>query len=192
MRNSMIKMEDFIAEDNPILRMQAEAVSFPLSEEIKELASKMRQFLINSQDEEIAEKYGLRAGVGVAAPQLGISKQIFALYITEMDEEGNLTKVSMDEIMINPQIISHSVQRTALREGEGCLSVRRPVEGLVPRPRRVKVKYQNLDGHDKVVRLKDYEAMVVQHEIDHLKGIMFYDYINEEAPWFQEDDVELI
>lgn len=192
MRNRMITMEDFIAEDHPILRLEAEEVTFPLSDEDKELMLNMREFLINSQDEEIAEKYNLRAGVGVAAPQLGISKQIFAVYIQDFNEEGEATELILDEILINPQIISHSVQQSALREGEGCLSVRRPVPGLVPRPTRVKVKYYNIEGQEKTLRLRDYEAMVVQHEIDHLKGIMFYDHINEDAPWYQADDLNLI
>lgn len=192
MRNSMITMEDFIPEADPILRAAAEPVEFPLSEDLKETAMKMRQFLINSQDAEIAEEYGLRPGVGVAAPQIGLSKQLFAIYITDFDEDGNPTDPTIDEIMINPKVLSHSVQRAALKEGEGCLSVPREVPGIVPRPKRVTIEFQTTDGTKKTVRLKDYEAVVIQHEIDHLKGIMFYDHINSEDPWKQEEDVTLI
>ena len=98
----MITMKDFVPEKDPILREHAQEVSFPLSKEDYELATKMREFLINSQDEAMAEKYQLRPGVGVAAPQIGQSKQIFAIYIMDYDEEGNPTEPKVDQIVINP------------------------------------------------------------------------------------------
>lgn len=179
----MITMKDFIAENNPILRQEAEAVEFPLSADLLKLCEEMRTFLINSQDEETAEKYGLRAGVGLAAPQLGVSKQIFAIYLTEYDEETDEEIVIMDEILINPKIKSHAVQQIAIREGEGCLSVPRDVPGLVPRSKRVRIEYQDRDGKVHELKLRNFQAIVVQHEIDHLKGIMFYDHINSKNPW---------
>lgn len=188
----MITMKDFIAEDDPILRKEAEAVSFPLDSETLELIEKMREFLKNSQDEEIANKHGLRPGVGLAAPQLGVSKQIFAVFLMEYDEEGNPIEPIIDQVFINPKIISHSVQKAALREGEGCLSVPRNVDGYVPRPKRVKITYQDINGEEHSLREKDYIAMVLQHELDHLKGILFYDYINPDNPWHKEADLDLL
>lgn len=188
----MITMKDIIEEGHPTLRQVAEPVEFPLSEEMRQTALKMHEFLVNSQDEEIAEKYGLRAGVGLAAPQINVNKQIFAVHIVGYDEETEETDVILSEIIFNPRIVSHSVQRVALRDGEGCLSVNRPVEGLVPRPRRVRIRYQDIEGNEKELRLSDYEAIVAQHELDHLKGIMFYDHINEQAPWDQPEDVTLL
>ncbi|XJS11405.1 peptide deformylase [Aerococcaceae bacterium WGS1372] len=188
----MITMKDFIPENNDILREQADKVEFPLDEETKQIAQEMRQFLINSQDEEIAKKYGLRAGVGLAAPQLGIKKQIFAVYLMDSDEDGNPIEPIIDEIFINPTIVKHAVMKVALKEGEGCLSVPREVPGIVPRPKRVTIKYYNLDGEEKEIRLKDYEAIVVQHEIDHLKGILFYDHINSSSPWVKDENTTLI
>lgn len=187
----MISMKDFIPEEDPILRMRAEEVSFPLSEEEKDLIDHMREFLKNSQDEELAEKYDLRPGVGVAAPQLGVSKQIFVVYLVDYDEEGQVSEVLMDQAFINPKIKSHSVQLAALDQGEGCLSVPREVPGLVPRPKRVTLTYQDLEGESHQVKLRDYQAIVVQHELDHLKGILFYDHINEEDPW-DHQGIELI
>ena len=192
MRNNMITMKDFVPEKEPILREQARPVEFPINEELKETAVAMRQFLINSQDPKIAEKYNLRPGVGVAAPQIGIDQQIFAVYLMDYDEEGNETEPLIDEIFVNPKIISHAVQKVALKEGEGCLSVPREVPGIVPRPKRVTVKYNDLEGNEKKIRLKDYEAVVVQHEIDHLKGILFYDHIDEKTPWEPDEDTTLI
>lgn len=192
MRNNMITMKDFVPEKEPILREQAKPVEFPINEELKETAVAMRQFLINSQDSEMAEKYNLRPGVGVAAPQIGIDQQIFAVYLMDYDEEGNETEPLIDEIFVNPKIISHAVQKVALKEGEGCLSVPREVPGIVPRPKRVTVKYNDLEGNEKKIRLRDYEAVVVQHEIDHLKGILFYDHIDEKTPWEPDEDTTLI
>lgn len=185
-------MNDFISEDDPVLRQIAAKVEFPLSEEEKTLIQEMREFLINSQTPEIAEKYGLRPGVGVAAPQLGISKQIFAIYLTEIDEDGEVSDVLVDEIVINPRIIKHSVKKAALKDGEGCLSVPRDVPGLVPRPRRITLEYQDQTGETIQVKLKDYSAIVFQHEIDHLKGILFYDHIQEHDPFRADEDTTLL
>ena len=86
-------------------------------------------------------------------------------------------------MLINPKIMSHSINMIYLPEGEGCLSVNRPVPGFVPRYERIKVKAYDIDGHEIIVQLQGYGAIVVQHEIDHLNGIMFYDRINKEHPF---------
>ncbi|MCZ4344393.1 peptide deformylase, partial [Sphingomonadaceae bacterium G21617-S1] len=75
-------------------------------------------------------------------------------------------------ILVNPKIVSHSVQQTCLSDGEGCLSVDREVPGYVPRHKRVTLEYYELSGEKKKVRLRDFPAIVVQHEIDHLNGVM--------------------
>lgn len=187
----MITMKNFIAENNPILRQEAKTVSFPLSQEEKDLIKEMREFLINSQNEDLADKYDLRPGVGLAAPQIGVAKQICVVYLTEEDEETGQETVLLDQVIINPKIKSHAVQQVAIKEGEGCLSVPRDVPGLVPRPKRVKFEYSDMEGNRHVMKLKDFEAIVVQHELDHLKGIMFYDHINPQNPWLAQG-IELI
>lgn len=185
-------MKDFVPEDDPILHREAAEVSFPLSAEDRQLALDMRQFLINSQNDEVAEKYDLRAGVGLAAPQLGYDKKIFCVYLEAYDEENDSTEVMMDEIVINPRIIKHSVKKAALKDGEGCLSVNREVPGLVPRPKRVTLRYYNLDGDELEIKLTDYEAMVFQHEFDHLKGIMFYEHISDQDPWANDGSIAIL
>lgn len=179
----MIKMSDFVSENSELLRQVMEPVSFPLSDDDRKLIEDMRQYLVQSQNEELAAKYGLKPGVGLAAPQIGYNKQIFVVYVEEYDENGNQIGPSLDQIFINPKIISHSVQQVALKEGEACLSVPREVPGFVPRSKRITIKFQDLDGNYQEKKFKDFEAIVVQHEADHLKGIMFYDHINEEEPW---------
>ena len=175
----MITMKDIVLEGHPALRKRAEKLTFPLTEEQQELAKEMLEFLHNSQNPEIAEKYELRAGVGLAAPQLGKSIQMIALLVPGFEDEEPI----LNEVWINPRIMRESVKKACLKEGEGCLSVERDVPGIVLRSERVTVKYQDVNGDEFVRTLTDYEAIVVQHEIDHLNGVMFYDRINEKDPF---------
>ncbi|MEQ9763528.1 peptide deformylase [Streptococcus jiangjianxini] len=191
----LIDMNDIIREGNPTLRAKAENVTFPLSDQEVILGEKMMQFLKHSQDPVMAEKLGLRAGVGLAAPQLDISKRIIAVLVPNPeDEEGNPPKeaYSLQEVMYNPKIVAHSVQDAALADGEGCLSVDRAVEGYVVRHSRVTVEYFDKDGQKHKVKLRGYNSIVVQHEIDHTNGIMFYDRINQDNPFAIKDDMLIL
>ena len=182
----LIDMDDIIREGNPTLRAVAEDVTFPLSDQEIILGEKMMQFLHYSQDPVMAEKLGLRGGVGLAAPQLDISKRIIAVLVPNPeDADGNPPKeaYSLQEVMYNPKVVAHSVQDAALGDGEGCLSVDRNVPGYVVRHARVTVEYFTKDGEKKRIKLKGYNSIVVQHEIDHTNGIMFYDRINLNNPF---------
>ena len=182
----LIDMDDIIREGNPTLRAVAEDVTFPLSDQEIILGEKMMQFLHHSQDPVMAEKLGLRGGVGLAAPQLDISKRIIAVLVPNPeDADGNPPKeaYSLQEVMYIPKVVAHSVQDAALGDGEGCLSVDRNVPGYVVRHARVTVEYFTKDGEKKRIKLKGYNSIVVQHEIDHTNGIMFYDRINPNNPF---------
>lgn len=168
---SMLTMNDIIREGHPTLRKVAEEVKLPPTDEEKELLRKMMEFLANSQDPEMAEKYNLRPGVGLAAPQINVSKRMIAVRCE--DHRGELMELGL----FNPKIVSHSIETTFLENGEGCLSVDREVKGIVPRYARIKVEATTLEGEKITLRLKGYPAIVFQHEIDHLNGIMFYDRI---------------
>lgn len=176
-------MDDIIREGNPILRQVAKEVSLPATDEEKDTLKNMLEFLKNSQDEKIAEKYHLRAGIGLAAPQLGISKRMIAIFLD--DDNGK----HYEYMLFNPKIISESVENTFLEGGEGCLSVDREVPGYVPRHARVKVKAFDIDGKPVTLRLKGYPGIAVQHEIDHLNGILFFDHINKDDPFTIPDHV---
>lgn len=182
-------MKDIIKEGHPTLRMVAKELTLPISDEEKQLGKDMLQFLKNSQDTEIAEEYSLRAGVGLAAPQLDISKRMIAVHIPGVEETD---EPIISTVMINPKIVSHSVQSACLTEGEGCLSVDREVPGYVPRHSRITLTYYDLEGNSHKMRLKNYQAIVIQHEIDHINGIMFYDHINKEHPFKIDDAVKVI
>ena len=68
-------------------------------------------------------------------------------------------------------------------EGEGCLSINREVEGIVPRYARITVEAQDLDGNSFRVRVREDIAIAFQHEIDHLNGILFIDKIDPKNPF---------
>lgn len=185
----MYLMKDITRDGDPVLRQEAADIQFPLSAEDRKLADDMMEYLVISQDETENEKYKLRPGVGLAAPQVGASKRMAAILVPgEFEDDEPLFK----GVISNPVIISHSVQDGALDMGEGCLSVDEDVAGFVPRHDRITVRFQNLDGETVKLRLKDYPAIVFQHEIDHLHGVLYYDHINQSEPWAENEDVKYI
>lgn len=183
----MILMHDIVRDGNHVLRQVGKELTFPLNDKYKKLAEDMMQYLINSQDPKIAEKHQLRAGVGLAAPQVGESVQMAALLVP--DDQGNII---FKETFVNPKIISESVRRTCLSEGEGCLSVDKDIQGYVPRAYKLKIKYQTVDGDQKQISLKGYPAIVASHEIDHLNGHLFYDRIDKKNPFSLDEDTVVI
>ncbi|GBG04691.1 peptide deformylase [Lactobacillus rodentium] len=183
----MILMHDIVRDGDPVLRKVAKPLSFPLSDEDKKFAEEMMEYLVNSQDPKIAEKHQLRAGVGLAAPQVGRSIQMAALLVPNNEGE-----IIFKEVFVNPKIISESVRQACIAEGEGCLSVDQDIEGYVPRPDKLKIHYYTVDGEEKTIRLKDYPAIVASHEIDHLNGHLFYDRINKENPFNLAEDTVVI
>lgn len=180
-------MKDIVRDGDPILRKTAEKVKFPLSEKDKKLAQDLMEYLEVSQDEKQAEKLHLRAGVGLAAPQVGVS-EMMASVLVPADEDSESDKPVFKDVIINPLIVSNSVQRGALTEGEGCLSVDKDIPGYVHRSARITLDYQDVDGKKHEVRLRNYPAVVCQHEIDHLHGILFYDHINKDNPFKKEEN----
>lgn len=169
----MLTMKDVIREGHPSLETRSLEVKLPLDEETKQTLKDMRTFLINSQDDDLREKYDLRPGVGLAAPQINILKRMIAIYTT--DETGEQLH---DYLMVNPKILSHSVKETYLPGGEGCLSIDRDVEGVVPRYQKVTVKTHLYDSEKDTLKevtlnFKGYLSIVFLHELDHLNGILF-------------------
>ncbi len=175
--------KDILKDPHPLLREKCAKVEFPLSEEDKRLYDGLREYVINSLDEELCEKYDLSPAVGIAAPQVGALKQMCAVYIE--DEDG---KAVIDQVLINPRIIAHSVEKTFIDNGEACLSIPDEHKGIIQRYAYIKVRYQDINGNTKVMEQEDFFAVVFQHEIDHLSGILFYDHINEDAPFKAESN----
>lgn len=132
---------NILDEKNKILRTVSKEVVFPLSSEDEKLIFDAIKYLELSQDDKIAEKYDLRAGMGLAFVQLGVPKRIFV--IANKNEDDTFE----EHIVINPVIKSASEELVYVGEGEGCLSINRPTTGIVPRHARVNVEYQDIKGN---------------------------------------------
>ena len=124
--------------------------------------------------------------MGMAFPQLGISKRI--IIIVHEHDDGKFDNY----VVINPVIVSNSSEMIAAEAGEGCLSVNRDVDGHIPRHARVTVEGFDEEGNKIRVRAREELAIAFQHEIDHLNGILFFDRINKDKPFFTEDEIRLI
>lgn len=179
-------MNDIIRDGHPVLRQTAEEVTLPASDEDKKVLSSLMEYIQNSQNPQIASELGIRPGIGMAAPQLNVSKRMIAVHV--QDGTGELYSYAL----FNPKIISHSVEQTVLSSGEGCLSIDEPHPGYVPRYARITVKGVDIDGNEVKLRLKGLPAVVFQHEIDHLNGILFYDHIDKENPMKIPEDAIII
>lgn len=179
-------MKDILDEKDKRLRQVSKEVIFPLSKEDKETIEKMIEFLRNSQIEEMAQKYHLRPGMGLAAIQLGIPKRYFVV-VNEYDEGQFETYV-----LINPKMISNSVEQIYVDSGEGCLSVNREVQGIVPRYARVTMEAYDTEGRKIHVRGREELAIAFQHELDHLNGIMFTDHIDPKNPFKGQNNMRAI
>ena len=172
-------MKNIIKEGNELLRKESVDVVLPLSTEDKNTLLEMVGYLFNSQNDAKAKELGLRPGVGLAAPQIGINKKMFTILCNDLEGKTWLMAV------INPKIIKKSKEMIYLPGGEGCLSVDRETCGITPRYKRITVEaylYNLQTGavDFKRFELKDYIAIVFQHEYDHLFGTLYVDTILDE------------
>lgn len=176
-----------VKDNNPIMRQKSEPVSLPLSAEDKNTLDEMLNYLKLSQDDEYAKKHNIRAGVGLAAIQIGLLKRMFVVYYESNNEEY------IQYQLVNPKIIEYSVRKCALQNGEGCLSVDSDYEGISHRYYKIKMQaFDALTNKDIVITARGYDAIVLQHEYDHLDGLFFYDRIDKANPNKQLINEELI
>ena len=174
-------MKDILDEKEKVLKKVSEEVEFPLTNEDKKTINDIIEFLTNSQIPELAEKYNLRPGMGLAAIQLGIPKRYFV--VVHEVEEG----IFDNYVIINPKIVSNSQEIIYVGEGEGCLSVNREVCGIVPRYARITIEGYDEEGRKIRVRGREELAIAFQHELDHLNGILFTDKIDKKNPYKNKD-----
>ena len=182
----MFKKLNILDEKDNRLRKISEDITFPITNDDKKLIQRMIDELTYSQIEEYEKKYNLRPGMGLAYPQLGINKRV--IVIVHEVEDG----IFDNYVVLNPKIVSHSEEMIAAEAGEGCLSVNRDVDGHVPRYARVTVEGYDEDGNKIRVRAREELSIAFQHEIDHLNGIIFYDRIDKNKPFFNENEIRLI
>jgi peptide deformylase len=116
-------------------------------------------------------------GIGLAAPQVGINKQLIVI-----DCEPN-NPANPPLVLINPQIISYGEQ--LCNDEEGCLSIP-GVYMNVTRPETIEVSYKDENGRPRKLKSSDFLARVIQHEMDHLNGVMFVDRVENSIALTQE------
>ena len=182
----MLKMNQILDEKDPKVRKENTDVTFPMDKNDIKIIDEMLDYLYNSQLEDVAEKLNLRPGMGLAAPQVGINKNFFV--VCHEEEPG----VFQDYVLINPKIISNSEELIYAETGEGCLSVNREVEGIVPRYARITIAGQDINGNPLKIRAREELAIAFQHEYDHLQGILFYDHIDPKNPYKNMDKMRAI
>lgn len=159
------------------LHQVSKEVTFPLSNKDKDSIKDMLKYLKMSQIDEYTKKYNLRPGMGLSYVQIGELKRIFVICDEVADNKFE------NYIVINPTITSVSEELIYVGEGEGCLSVNREVEGIVPRHARITIECYDEDGNKLKIRAREDLAVAFQHEIDHLNGILFTDKIDPKDPY---------
>ncbi len=169
--------ENIIKDPHPGLRKKCLEVALPLSKLDLEIAKGLHEYVVNSTIEEKAMEFNLSPAVGIAAPQVDINKRICVVYFDDEDNEN-----IADLILINPKIISHSIELVYIENGEACLSINETYEGIVERFSWIKVAYIDIEGTKQTIEATGFKAIALQHEIDHLNGVLFYDHINSIAP----------
>lgn len=135
---------------------------------LKKKAEPLTEFGKNEQKlfDDMIETMHIEDGVGLAAPQIGISKRIFIACPT--------AKKGEEHVMVNAQIYQSSGSEIGI---EGCLSLP-GISGEVARAKRLKLKYQDRQGQWQDVEFLDFFARVVQHEMDHLNGMLLIDRLD--------------
>jgi len=113
-------------------------------------------------------------GIGLAAIQVGVPKRILVIDLQEPEEEGG-APVKDPRVFINPEILTHSDQEVPYTEG--CLSVPEQY-AEVDRPDRIRARWLDLDGKAHEEEIVGLLATCLQHEMDHLEGILFIDHLS--------------
>jgi peptide deformylase len=147
---------------NTVLR----AISTPV------LPNEMRKYLKIAEDMVRYIKNPDNGGVGLAAPQIGVNKRIISVSLLRYGDDENYRTIAM----INPVITEHTAEIEC--DNEGCLSI--PGEnGDVDRWKRIKVSYVDTGLRPQSILLSGLAARIVQHEIDHLDGVLFTDRLKK-------------
>ena len=147
---------------DPILHQKAEMVL--------KIDDNIRTFL-----DDMLETMYADHGVGLAAPQVGVSKRMIVIDAEQEEDENGGYKKGNPMALINPEIVYKSEETIFFCEG--CLSVPNQ-KAEVERHQKIKVRYQDKNGLEKEIEAEDYLAVVLQHEIDHLDGILYIDHLS--------------
>ncbi len=173
---------DWILEDtNEFLLKKCKDATFPLNDKDSLLVNHMVNY-IDACYENRWEEYNLKNGIAVAAPQVGCDKKI--IYIHFDDENGSEQKY----LLANPEIVATSVACCYLKDGEGCLSVGKEHKGHVKRFNKVRVKALDMLSNKTItIDAEGLFSVCLQHEIDHLSGILYYHRIDKKHKYLDND-----
>ena len=152
---------DIILEGDPRLRQKATRIR-AVDDALRRLAADMHETMLAAP------------GVGLAAPQVGITRRLIVVHVPEDYEEG---APATTLTLVNPEIVRSQGRELGT---EGCLSIPGWV-GEVPRFESVTVKGMDLDNKDVRIKARGFVARVLQHEIDHLDGILFVDRVEDKS-----------
>ena len=152
-----MSLRKIVIEPDPILR------------EKSEILEKVDDELRNLLDDMLETMYAA-PGIGLAAVQVGVLKRLIVIDISKEKEKKNPL------FLINPEIISKS-KKTSIHE-EGCLSLPGHF-AEIERPAECQIKFIDYDGKEKELRANGLLATCIQHEIDHLNGVLFIDYLSK-------------
>ena len=147
-----------VAYGDPVLKKKASPIA-PGELDLPELVANMFETMYAAN------------GVGLAAPQVGLSKRLFVIDAEPMDEK-NLK--GFKKVFLNPEKVEEDGQESYYEEG--CLSIPN-VHEEVSRPERIRLRYQDADGNPHEETFTGLAARVIQHEYDHIEGVLFTDHL---------------
>ena len=161
---------------NPLLREEAK----PFTEE--EIISEETKVLLVDMWDSLEEA----GGIGLAAPQIGISKQLAIIKLSEESDRYPDMETSEAYIIFNPKITVLDKEKQGF--WEGCLSVP-GLRGYVERPRKVKIDFLDENAKERTIEVEDFLATVFQHELDHLIGMLYVDRMEDVSSLMYEDEM---
>ncbi len=153
---------DIVLEGNPLLRQKATRIRH-VDASLRALADDMWETMLEAP------------GVGLAAPQVGVSRRLIVVHVPAGHDHDDDPEVNLR--LVNPEIVRAHGREVG---PEGCLSTP-GWAGDVPRADAVTVKAVDLDNHPVRIKATGYTARVLQHEIDHLDGILFTDRVEDKS-----------
>lgn len=147
---------EILTVPNPVLKQVSEPVE-RVDDELRALMDDMLETMYDAP------------GIGLAAVQVGVPKRVIVMDLAGQDEEPQ------PRYFVNPEILEKNEETEPY--DEGCLSVPEVFE-TIDRPARVKLKYLNYEGEEVVEWAEGLYATCIQHEMDHLEGVLFIDYLS--------------
>lgn len=153
-----------IGKDNKILRTLCTPIKTDEWKKYTKLGREMVAYIKNPD----------HAGVWLAAPQIGVTKRIIVVSLIRHWDDENFSTV----MMLNPEILDASSEMTHEIE-EGCLSLPKTKKAFLERHTSIKLKYYDEKMKEKIIKVDGLASVIVQHEIDHLNGVLYIDKLQK-------------